>query len=210
MGEPLKEGDLSSTFGISAVTPEYEVYEDDEVNTVVDPPDVDELEEEPDGYEGYITAEVLLPKGDEFKVGTVILRIINSDGTSVGRSNDNPILDTREYEVEFGDGVVLEYAANVIAENLYSQIDTEGNRHVLIDSIIDHKKDSQATPKDDEYVELNGKRTRRITTKGWKLCVQWKDGSTSWEPLKRVKESYPVEIAEYAVANKIASEPAFA
>ena len=210
LGEPLKEVDLSATFGISAVTPEYEAYEDDELNPVPEPPDVDALEEEPEGYEGYITAEVLLPKGDEFKVGTVMRRVVNSDGTTVGRSNDNPILDTREYQVEFGDGVVLEYAANVIAENLYSQIDTEGNRHVLIDSIIDHKKDSQATPKDDEYVELNGKRTRRITTKGWKLCVQWKDGSTSWEPLKRLKESYPVEIAEYAVANKIASEPAFA
>ena len=41
------------------------------------------------------------------------------------------------------------------------------------------------------------------------LCIQWKDGSTSWEKLSALKEAYPVETAEYAVTNKIASEPAF-
>ena len=49
----------------------------------------------------------------------------------------------------------------------------------------------------------------RRTTKNWQLLVQWKDGSTSWTPLKDLKESNPVEVAEYAVANKIANEPAF-
>ena len=51
--------------------------------------------------------------------------------------------------------------------------------------------------------------TKRKTTKGWSLFVNWKDGSTSWETLKEMKESYPVEVAEYAVNNKIATEPAF-
>ena len=37
-----------------------------------------------------------------------------------------------------------------------------------------------------------------------------KDGSTSWEALKDLKESNPVEVAEYAVGAKIVSEPAFA
>jgi hypothetical protein len=40
--------------------------------------------------------------------------------------------------------------------------------------------------------------------------VSWKDGSTDWIPLKDLKESNPVEVAKYAVANKIAEEPAFA
>lgn len=39
--------------------------------------------------------------------------------------------------------------------------------------------------------------------------VQWKDGSTSWEKLKDLKVSNPVEVAEYAVANRISDEPAF-
>ena len=40
--------------------------------------------------------------------------------------------------------------------------------------------------------------------------MSWKDGSTSWVPLKDLKESNPVKVAEYAVVNKILEEPAFA
>jgi Reverse transcriptase (RNA-dependent DNA polymerase) len=36
------------------------------------------------------------------------------------------------------------------------------------------------------------------------------DGSSNWVPLKDLKESNPIELAEYAVANKLVSEPAFA
>jgi hypothetical protein len=42
------------------------------------------------------------------------------------------------------------------------------------------------------------------------LCVQWKDGSTSWEQIASLKESNPVEIADYAVTHSLDSEPAFA
>jgi hypothetical protein len=41
-------------------------------------------------------------------------------------SNDDPILDTRQYEVEFSYGDVFEYAANDIAQNLYSNEDHDG------------------------------------------------------------------------------------
>lgn len=37
----------------------------------------------------------------------------------------------------------------------------------------------------------------------------WRDGSTSWEPLYRLKESNPVDVAEYAVSSGIKKEPAF-
>jgi hypothetical protein len=79
---------------------------------------------------------------------------------------------------------------------------------MLMGSIIDHRKDENAVPKDDEYVVVNGKRNQEKSTDGWQFNVQWKDGSTTWEPLKTLKEANPVEIAEYLVANKIASEPA--
>ena len=48
------------------------------------------------------------------------------DGNLLVTVHSNPILDTRVYEVEFPDGQVMEYAANVIAENLYSQVDQDG------------------------------------------------------------------------------------
>ena len=62
------------------------------------------------------------------------------------------------------------------------------------------------------WIAGDGSRNRhmRCTTKGWKLCVSWKDGTTSWETLSNLKESNPVQVAEYAVTNKIDDAPAFA
>lgn len=37
----------------------------------------------------------------------------------------------------------------------------------------------------------------------------WKDGSSDWIDLKDMKDSYPVPLAEYAIANRIQDEPAF-
>ena len=53
-------------------------------------------------------------------------------------------------------------------------------------------------------------RRRHETTIGLELLAQWKDRSTNWISLKDLKESYPVQTAEYAVVAKIAMEPAFA
>ena len=39
--------------------------------------------------------------------------------------------------------------------------------------------------------------------------MQWKDGSTTWITLKDMKNSYPVQLAEYAMLRRIAEEPAF-
>ncbi len=41
------------------------------------------------------------------------------------------------------------------------------------------------------------------------MCCQWKDGSTSRENLADLKESHPIETAEYAVTKGIDQEPAF-
>ena len=143
--------------------------------------------------------------------GRVIKRARGEDGNPIGIRNTNPILDTREYEVELPDGSITEYAANVIAENLYSQVDSEGRQYVYLSEIIDHEKDATAITKDQGfYRTYNGNEVRRKTTKGWKLCVEWKDGTTTWVPLSELKASNPVEVAEYAVANQLVEEPAFA
>jgi hypothetical protein len=55
----------------------------------------------------------------------------------------------------------------------------------------------------------NGRKHHRKTTKGWELLVRWKDGTETWTPLKDLKESYLVLVAEYAVRNRIEKEPAF-
>ena len=50
----------------------------------------------------------------------------------------------------------------------------------------------------------------RKTTCGWKLLVLWKDGSKTWLPLKDLKESNPIEVAEFAKSRGVEKEPAFA
>jgi hypothetical protein len=56
---------------------------------------------------------------------------------------------------------------------------------------------------------MDDRHTPKKTTKGWKLLVKWKDGSTQWVRLPDLKESNPVELEEYSVGNKLIHEPAF-
>jgi hypothetical protein len=131
------------------------------------------------------------------------------DGNLVGVANSNPIKDTRTYEVEFPDGEIAELTANAIAEAMYAQCDDDGNEYLLFDCIVDHKKSDKALTNATQGFSHNGKECMRRSTVGWHLCVQWLDGSTSWQSLRDLKESYPLQVAEYAVTQGIDSEPAF-
>lgn len=42
------------------------------------------------------------------------------------------------------------------------------------------------------------------------MLVKWADDSESWIALKYLKESHPIDIAEFAIAHGIDKEPAFA
>ena len=55
----------------------------------------------------------------------------------------------------------------------------------------------------------SGNKREVITTRGWEICVRWKDGLSDWLALKDLKESYPVQLADYATANGIQPESAF-
>ena len=165
----------------------------------------------PEAFDNYLNAEVMLPRGGENLKATIIKRSKNADGIPTGTASSNPILDTREYVARFDDGAEQAYAANLIAENLYSQVDQEGHHFTLMKEIIDHEVSESALPRDQSQVRGPSGRLRpKRTTKGWKMLVEWKDGTTTWAFLKDLKESNPVEVAEYAVANNIATEPAFA
>eukprot|EP00957_Ditylum_brightwellii_P152643 11618678-Ditylum_brightwellii.AAC.1 len=58
-------------------------------------------------------------------------------------------------------------------------------------------------------IDKHGTRKMRKTTVGWSLLVKWKDNSEPWISLKDMKESYPVETAEYAKARGIADKHVF-
>lgn len=206
IGGPPIHSDLLSLDNDTA-TPEYEVYCDEVEGTQGN--DFHTKEVTPEDQDSYLGARVSLQIGGDVQDGTVTCRARNTDGGSKGLENPNPILDTRDYKVEFQDGRVAEYSANAIAESMYAQCDPQGNQQLLMDALIDHMRDGTAVIYADNKRIVNGRQQPCKSTRGWKLCVQWKDGSTSWERLTDMKESYPVEVAEYAVAQSIDREPAF-
>jgi len=79
-----------------------------------------------------------------------------------------------------------------------------------MDEILDWMQTDDAI---DEHnilqISHNGNLHPRRTTQGYLLCVQWKDGSTSWEHLKDMKEAYPTRVAEFAVSQGIQNLPGF-
>lgn len=163
-------------------------------------------------HDKMINAEVMLQLGDQMTMGKVKGRSIGDHGHVMGSYNDNPILNSIVYDVEFPDGQVKEYSANVIAENMLSQVDPNGYTKRLMKDIIDYRKDpTTAVPMEDKYlITRTGQKRLRKTTQGWDLLVSWKDGTESWVKLAALKHSYPVELAEFAKARGLASEPAFA
>jgi hypothetical protein len=170
----------------------------------------DVIDISPDNYVGM---EMAMTRGGEGEMvhASVRRRMCDKEGKPIGIPHCNPLLDSRLYEVEYADGQVEELTANVIAENLISQVDKEGRRQMMLDSIIDHRVLHDAVPQSEgTYTNPYGVKRRKATTRGWEILVEWHDGSSDWIAMKDLKESYPVELAMYATDRKIDNEPAFA
>jgi hypothetical protein len=59
------------------------------------------------------------------------------------------------------------------------------------------------------YIKYGSNKKVRKTTKGWHLCVEWKDGTTSWDRLADLKESNCVGVAEDAATKSLIYTPDF-
>ena len=68
------------------------------------------------------------------------------DSKAVGCAHANPFFDTREYDIEFTDGSVDNYTANVIAEKSFAQVYDEGNQYLLMNKITYHRRTMQLFP----------------------------------------------------------------
>ena len=115
------------------------------------------------------------------------------------------------YEVKLADERIKEYGSNIIAENMLTQVDSNGFSLVLMEGIIDYKRDNSiATPKTEKYITTrSGQRRLQKTMAGWKLLVKWRDQSESWVKLAELKESHPMETAEFAKSRGIDDKAAF-
>jgi hypothetical protein len=67
---------------------------------------------------------------------------------------------------------------------MWAQCDIDGNQYQLAWHAVKHA---------DGCITVKGQQHMKKTTKGWQLCIQWKDGTTSWERLADLKEYNPVE-----------------
>ena len=85
-------------------------------------PDHGDLEVTPEIGDNYLSAEISIPRGGNLVKGRVKSRKRDADGNPIGRADANPILDTREYIVEFEDGDKAKLTANLIASAMYAKL----------------------------------------------------------------------------------------
>ncbi len=159
----------------------------------------------------YLNAEQIFDVGTGSKCkGHVVKRAKGTSCEAIDCAHTNPLLNTREYVVEFTDGSTVIFFANVIAECMHAQGDSEGNHYQSWSEITDHRSSNLSIKIAEGFItSWNGNCILKPTTRGWSLLVLWRDGLSDLLPLKDLKDAYPVQIAEYAAANRIANEPAF-
>ena len=117
-----------------------------------------------------VNAEVLPPQDDKIKKGKVKQIHKGPDGKVTGIFNKNPLLNSIIYDVEFPDGTIREYAANIIAENIYSSLDELRHQQQILDCIVNHNSDGRAIEMKETCVitKLGTKQIRKSTVE-WKI-----------------------------------------
>jgi len=207
---PLSEDDIVTDWDL-------ELYEDDTDGHAPKVPDADLLDAagKPVQLQSFtdalINAEVLLPHDESSVLAKVMRRSVDENGRFMGTYSDNPLFNTAVYDCVFPDGTTKAYAANIIAESIYDAVDPDGYAKSLSYTIVDHKTTGEAIKMEDKwFVTKTGTKRLRQTTLGWKLLIEWADGTRQWMDLRLLKNSNPVQVAEYATARGISDEPAFA
>ena len=97
-------------------------------------------------HDSLIHAEVILPHNNGMCKGIVRGRHTNINGEVIGQFDVNPLLNYIIYDVEFTYGTIKEYAANVIAQNIYAAMSDDTKGRQAIKSILDHRTDQDVLP----------------------------------------------------------------
>ena len=149
----------------------YPPYGDELVDVKVK--DIDELYMEE--LDNLIGSQVKLPdKGGIPLLVTMKKRKRDSRRQPVGRADNNPVLDSSIYELEYPDGRVEEYSVNLILENMVEQVDSNDWDATLLDEILAFRRDSNTSGMQgpDAFTTVKGRKRPVITTKGWDVQVK--------------------------------------
>ena len=79
-------------------------------------------------------------------------------------------------------------STNLIADNMFSQVDDEEHILVIFEEIVDVRSNQDTIKESDSlFLSSNGSKSRRKTTEGWDILIKWKNGSTTRNKVKNVK-----------------------
>ena len=125
-------------------------------------------------YNTHLNMELGIPRdGDRPDFVKATKRLRDTDGMPIGRSHNNPILDTRMCGLEYKNGKKVSLSANAIAENMFAQLDSKGNRHVLFQEIVDHRYNGTKEKEQDTFILTRNVTKHRIeTTRGFEVLAQ--------------------------------------
>ena len=73
----------------------------------------------------------------------------------IGQHHKNPLLNTLMYDIEFPNGDVRKYAANIIAVKVLAQVDPASFHTNVLEAVLDHKRDGTAVPMSGKYFKTN-------------------------------------------------------
>ena len=94
--------------------------------------------------------------------------------------------------------------------NILIQVDSDGNNLKIFDGIVDYKQVDSDVSKANALITTNrGVRNLRKMKIGWKFLIQWKDVTTTYMPLKILKDFNPFDVAEFLVTRGISDEATF-
>ena len=87
-------------------------------------PDVSDADDfSPDSFDGCFNMDIAMKRGGgEPQLAKVVNQMKDNEGNPIIMANKNLILDTIAYEIEFQDGLRQPLADNLIAENLFAQV----------------------------------------------------------------------------------------
>ena len=119
----------------------------EEFHIIINDKDIPEADDnyDPDICEDtYDNMELAIDQGEDGPAfACVTKRLKDAEGRPIGVANDNPILYTRMHEVKYAESYKTSLASDTIANNLFAQVDAEGNRHVIFDKIMDHRTNGE-------------------------------------------------------------------
>ena len=91
LGPKVTPGDFTP----DELTPEWELYEDDDGQEGTDDAPPKELEPTPEANDNYVNVKIMLPCGSKMLRGQVTGRKRDISGNTSVKALDNPILDKR-------------------------------------------------------------------------------------------------------------------